>query len=76
MSKLLLLIVVIAGILWFLLLQRKREAQGKVDAPSARPPEKMVTCARCGVHLPESEALLVAGRHYCCAEHGQLGPNG
>lgn len=75
MSKLLLLIAVIAGILWFLLHQRKRDALGAADAPATRPPEKMVTCARCGVHLPESEALIVAGRHYCCPEHGQQGPS-
>ncbi len=27
--------------------------------------EKMVACASCGIHLPQSEALQVAELHYC-----------
>lgn len=27
--------------------------------------EKMVACACCGIHLPQSEALRVAELHYC-----------
>jgi uncharacterized protein len=39
------------------------------------PPEAMVDCARCGLHLPASEALRdAAGRQYCCAEHRDAGP--
>ena len=40
------------------------------------PPEAMIDCARCGLHLPASEALRdAAGRPYCCVEHRQAGPN-
>jgi uncharacterized protein len=28
-------------------------------------PEDMVACARCGVHMPKSEARIDAGSFYC-----------
>lgn len=31
--------------------------------------EDMVQCAQCSVHLPRSEAYLVAGSFYCSKEH-------
>jgi uncharacterized protein len=31
--------------------------------------ELMLRCARCGVHVPASEAIDVGDRHYCSAEH-------
>lgn len=73
MSKLLLLLIVLAAIVWFLARQRKADAHGRDAAPPPRPAEKMVSCARCGVHLPESEALVADGRHYCSDEHRRLG---
>ncbi|NWG32477.1 MAG: hypothetical protein HXY29_13435 [Rhodocyclaceae bacterium] len=74
MSKLLLLLAVLAVIVWLLTRQRRADARGPEAAPSPRPAEKMVACARCGVHLPESEAVVCEGRHYCCDEHRLLGP--
>lgn len=42
------------------------------EAPAA---ERMVSCARCGVHLPESEAVAGDGaRLFCSEEHRRLGP--
>ncbi len=38
-----------------------------------RPPEPMVRCARCGVHLPQSQALLEGERSYCCEAHRRGG---
>lgn len=41
--------------------------------PAARKPlprpEGMVQCARCGVHLPQSDAIAWRGRHYCSQAH-------
>lgn len=36
-----------------------------------RPPgvQNMVRCARCGLHVPEPEALQQAGRYYCSEQH-------
>jgi uncharacterized protein len=74
MAKLLLLLGVIAVIIWLLTHQRRSVRHDGSAASAPRPAEKMVACARCGVHLPQSEAVSVAGRYYCCPEHGQQGP--
>lgn len=34
-------------------------------------PQDMVACARCGVHVPRSDAWVSGGRSYCSAEHQQ-----
>jgi hypothetical protein len=51
---------------------RKRVSEDEAAARSARG-EDMVTCARCGVNMPRSEARESAGAWYCrdnprCAE--------
>ncbi|MCB1906985.1 MAG: hypothetical protein KDH15_06415 [Rhodocyclaceae bacterium] len=38
--------------------------------------ERMVACAHCGVHVPESEALIVDGIGYCSPEHQRLHRDG
>lgn len=43
--------------------------------PRASAPQAMVSCARCGVHLPQSEALQKGGRSYCCAAHRDAPPS-
>ena len=41
------------------------------------PPQAMVDCAHCGLHLPASEAVLDdAGRAFCGAAHRVAGPRG
>jgi uncharacterized protein len=43
--------------------------------PSGAAPQQMVQCARCGLHLPVSEALSsnkATGVYYCSAEHRRL----
>ena len=51
-------------------------SQNRPSAPLARkataplpPPQDMVACQHCGLHLPRSEALTHGKHHYCCAEH-------
>jgi uncharacterized protein len=49
----------------------KRQAS-KGDDASARhhpAPEKMVACAHCGVHLPQSEGVTDGERIFCCEAH-------
>lgn len=31
--------------------------------------EQMVSCAKCGVYIPASEAVFRTGKVYCCEEH-------
>ena len=52
----------------------KSQAAGRKQAIA--PPEAMIDCVRCGLHLPASEAVRdPAGRPYCCAEHRDAGPD-
>lgn len=56
--------------------QRAQPPQQKRPAPPPRiaPPQVMVTCARCGVHLPHDDALWQDGRSYCTPAHRDQGP--
>lgn len=71
MLKFLLLIAL--GLIVWRLWQPGRESGRKTPPPAsgAAPvvPERMVRCAHCGVHLPESDALADGGVHYCNAAH-------
>ena len=31
--------------------------------------KNMVQCVKCGVHLPEQEAIKASGKFFCCEEH-------
>lgn len=55
-------------------------AQRQKDQPTAQPPEsappagsgaeRMVSCAECGIHLPQSESIDGRGAlHFCSDEH-------
>lgn len=78
MKYLLVLIVVVVAInIW----RHQRRAQMGSDAQdsanakpsrhSIAPPQDMVACATCGLHLPRADALTssTAGQYFCCAEH-------
>lgn len=78
-----LLVLAVVGVLWWMLRSR-----GRVSGPGAKPPPPargpaprpapslpMLSCAHCGVHLPQTEAVFdPAGRAYCSAAHQQAGP--
>lgn len=76
MMKYLLLAAVIAVVyaLWRNGQRRMpRPPAGPRGAPRASLPEPMVRCARCGVHLPQSQALSHDGHSYCCEAHRRQG---
>ena len=78
---LVLLVIVIAVGVW-----RSRPRAQTIEArrPAARadsrlqPPQDMVACAHCGLHLPRSDALVLGNAsrpaYYCSAEHRAQGP--
>jgi uncharacterized protein len=82
MKFLLLLLVVIGALAWLGLARRKPRARDDAAAPPAKPapnppPQAMLSCAHCGVHLPAPDALKdQAGRAYCSDAHRQAGPRG
>ncbi|ACT49481.1 MULTISPECIES: PP0621 family protein [Methylovorus] len=69
MAKLLLLVVAA----WLVYSILKRYAKN-LDTRDTRPSgeEKMVKCAHCGVHLPQSESVRMAQTDYCSLAHAQL----
>lgn len=72
MSKL--LFFGLLGVVIYLLMRGKRQAQDAAAPPPAPAAQRMVVCAQCGVHLPEDESLASGEQHYCCAQHRELGP--
>jgi uncharacterized protein len=73
--KVILLVLALLLVYWFFWGQRKRDAVDKPpEGNTPVSPEQMVICAHCQLHVPESECVKAAGRHYCCEEHRKLGP--
>jgi uncharacterized protein len=77
--------ILLVGFAWWAWRDRSASRRGSVrDAGPAAgagaalaPPEPMVDCVRCGIHLPASEAMRDGtGRPYCCPEHRIAGPRG
>ena len=78
---LVLLVIVIAVGVWR---SRRRAENLQARRPAARadgrlqPPQDMVACAHCGLHLPRSDALVLGNASrpacYCTAEHRAPGP--
>ncbi|MDM4767656.1 PP0621 family protein [Pelomonas sp. SE-A7] len=70
MFKFLLLLALVALVFWKL--GAKRRA-GPVQPPAPPPqpasPKNMVSCAQCGLHLPEAEAMPGRGGVFCSAAH-------
>jgi len=54
-------------------LQRTSMTQSTPTKPRAMSAQAMVSCARCGLHVPQSDALAVDGRYFCSDEHRRLG---
>ena len=68
--RILLLIILLVAIV--LLLRKLQDGRRRKASPSdARPPERMVECAHCGVNHPVSDSVLSQGKHYCSDAHRQ-----
>ena len=66
MKYLVLLIVLGLAYLWW------RNQRIERSAPPRRqlaPPQDIVACVHCGVHVPRQEALTHGTLYYCCKEH-------
>ena len=74
MGRLILIGIVVLLVVWLL----KRALAGpRSEKPQQQPGElkgDLVSCARCGVNLPQGEARSDGGRYYCSEEHRRLGP--
>ena len=70
MGRIILLVVV--ALVAYLVIKALARSRRRPDAGHGMP-ERMVSCVRCGVHLPQSEALEEAGNFYCSEAHRRLG---
>ena len=67
MKFLLLLVVVLVGAVWWRLQKRvKKPSSPPTENPST---ERMVHCERCGLHLPQTDAIAADGVFFCSKEH-------
>ena len=64
-----LLLLALIGVIWWMWKKRSALPQADGDVRRDREPEKMVVCAHCGVHLPESDSLTDGQAIYCNAAH-------
>jgi len=70
MKYLVLLVVLALGYGWWRSQQSSAQQRPPPAArPEPAPPQDMVACSRCGVHLPRSEALTHGPDQFCCPEH-------
>ena len=65
-----LLLIALIGVIWWRW-KKNREEIAQEKPRGIPPPENMVVCAHCWVHLPESDALSDGARVYCCEAHRQ-----
>ena len=72
MGRLVVLILLVVLAVWAI--RRALRASRTGEAQKQHPVQQdLVRCARCGVHLPRSEARLAEGRLFCGEEHARLG---
>lgn len=45
--------------------------ENKASASPTSPPQDMVRCASCGVHVPRADAVAGQRGFYCCTDHCQ-----
>jgi uncharacterized protein len=68
-GKLILFLIVGLAIYWWL---RRPAAKPGKTAAGERDAETMVSCAYCGLHVPQKECVADHGRYYCGEEHRRL----
>ena len=73
MGRLIVLVLLVVIAVWLIRRALRAPSAGKEDVSRSLKGE-LVSCARCGLHLPRGEARSAEGRLYCSEEHARLGP--
>lgn len=77
MRSLLIFILVLIAIWWvrraLTRFDRSGPGSGGKKRSRADEAERMLSCAHCGLHVPESEGVRVGDDFFCCEEHRRLG---
>jgi len=81
MGRLILIGVVVVLVIWLLRRALAGPRSGKPPEQAGEQKGDLVSCAHCGVNLPQAEAYAArgvlpgaGGRFYCSEEHWRLGP--
>jgi uncharacterized protein len=75
MGRFLVLVLIVVAIVWLVRRAfRAPDAEEVAQKPAVQ--GDLVSCARCGVHLPRGEAREAGGALYCTDEHARLGRGG
>lgn len=72
--KYLIVVLVVAGVLWWLLSRPGRVTKARTRGTAPQAATEMVVCAHCGVHLPAPDAVRDGARHFCSEAHRLAGP--
>lgn len=67
--KYVLLLFVVFVVIWWLRGAARRKPPADAPPPTARGAQPMITCAHCGIHLPQREAVSGADGAYCSEAH-------
>jgi len=73
MGQLLRLLIILFG-LWLVIQIIKRAFTTPPDENHTAKPAipRMVACAYCAIHVPESQVIRDGNKAYCCEEHRKL----
>ena len=74
MGRIVVLVLLVVLVAWLL---RRAFGRGHASREAQTPPPgagELVRCARCGVHLPLTEARSAGGLSFCSDEHARQGP--
>jgi uncharacterized protein len=67
--KYLLILLLVMVVIWAVKRGRNPRNPPTPTQPQASSPAEMITCAQCGLHLPQDEAVLGQKGLYCSTEH-------
>lgn len=65
------LFLAIAAWLIITIIKRYQNSISNSAKPKQPDIEDMIPCAKCGVHLPKSDSIMVDQQYYCCEAHSK-----
>ena len=63
------LLVIIAGVIWWLRSKRKSSDKTQDASRQSQNPQTMLRCAHCDLHFPQTDAVEGSQGVYCSAAH-------
>ncbi len=70
LARLIILLLIVAALLW--LLKRIFSPAPEPEKLASKASETMRKCQHCGLHVPESAAVISQKQFYCSQEHADL----